>query len=223
MIFFPAALSLSHKYLRPTDFKAGTYFQELIKWFLEAMDEQGVVVVLSAGNGGYNKLTGKPDVYQAERAPVNLVTDDSPYISVGATYHDGSIAEFTTPPGIRPGAPGHNSNADDLSISMWAQGVHVYTCNTKDDPELMGFRSGTSFSAPQVVSILITPPPCASHTNLVHHFIQELANATRLLMVLLYPGRPCRLHAFVSMARGSESFQPGWRWFHWPAHEDDAG
>jgi hypothetical protein len=117
------------------------------------MDNVGAVVVLAAGNGGYDKVTGKPSYYQAERTPVNLATNDSPYIVVGATYHDGSIAEFTTP----PGAPDDDSNTNDLSISIWAQGVNVYTCNPMDNNDPMGFRAGTSYAAPQVVS-LPTPP-----------------------------------------------------------------
>jgi hypothetical protein len=145
---------MSHNNLQNTEFTGGTYFQQLIRWFLESMDRFGVVVIISAGNGGYSSNTGKPRYYQAERTPANLVTDDSPYISVGATYHDGSVAEFTTPAAIRPGEPGHDTNPDDLSISMWAQGVDIFTCKPHS-PDSMAHRSGTSFSAPIVVSLLL--------------------------------------------------------------------
>lgn len=141
------------------------------------MDKAGVVVVMAAGNGGYNKITGKPDFYQSAKTPVNLATGESPYINVGATYHDGSIAEFTTPPGSGPGGSGQGSDSDDLSISIWAQGVNVWTCTPRNVLYPMSYRSGTSFAAPMVVSLLkLTPPPfssCASRTSLFHDLIQE--------------------------------------------------
>lgn len=127
------------------------YFHEAFEFFFEQMDEAGAVVIMAAGNRGYNSETGKPDYYLSERTPVDLVTDASPYISVGATYHDGSIAEFTTP----PGTPGPDSDPDDPTISIWAQGVGVYTCVPVDlDPDdPMEERTGTSYSSPIVVSL----------------------------------------------------------------------
>lgn len=133
-----------------TAFEKSSYFGGLIEEFFRELDKKGVVVVISAGNDGYNKVTGKPDFYQADRSPQRLVTDASPYISVGATYHDGSVAEFTTPPGVGPGG-GQSDHPDTPSISIWAQGVGVYTCSPRSLLP-MSFRSGTSYAAPQVVS-----------------------------------------------------------------------
>lgn len=124
----------------------------MLETFFKELDDRGVVVVMSAGNHGYNKDTGKPDSYQEDQWPQQYVTDASPFIMVGATYHDGSIAEFTTPPAAGPDASGQSSNADAPSISIWAQGVGVYSCNLVSEPQPMGFHTGTSFAAPQVVS-----------------------------------------------------------------------
>lgn len=148
---FPIRNSLNHPSLQPTDFEKDSYYDDLLEEFFSEMDKNGVVVVISAGNYGYNKDTGKPDYYQADRSPQRFVTNASPYINVGATYHDGSIAEFTTPPGEWLGG-GQLDNPSTPSISIWAQGVGVLTCNPKQPLAPMGFRSGTSYAAPQVVS-----------------------------------------------------------------------
>lgn len=148
---------LNHCGLQPTDFAGDSYYANILEWFLLTMDWKGVVVVLGAGNQGYNKFSGRPNYYQADRAPPKFVTNASPYILVGATYHDGSIAEFTTPPGSWLGG-GQNDNPDTQSISIWAQGVGVYTCNPKSMSTPMGLRSGTSFATPQVVSTSPRPP-----------------------------------------------------------------
>lgn len=134
-----------------TDFPQDSYYGQVLYWFFQELDKVGAVVVVASGNSGYNKATGSPDWYLADRSPQKFVTDASPFITVGATYHDGSLAEFTTPPGAKPGASGQISAAEVPSISIWAQGVGVYTCNPKSsDP--MGYRSGTSYAVPQVVS-----------------------------------------------------------------------
>ncbi|KAJ0124773.1 hypothetical protein J7T55_006114 [Diaporthe amygdali] len=132
-----------------SDFPADSYYGKLYHYFFEELDKRGVVVVIAQGNGGYNKVTGTPDHYQGERSPQKFVTDASPFISVGATYHDGSVAEFSTPPGLKPGTSGPNA---DASVSIWAQGVGVYTCNPNSLVP-MGYRSGTSFSAPIVAGL----------------------------------------------------------------------
>lgn len=190
--------------------------------FFEELDDLGVVVVMATGNDGYNEETGEPDSYQADSSPQGFVTDESSFIVVGATYHDGSIAEFTTPPGVgpddsdqssSPGAPDPPRTLDTdgmPSISIWAQGVGVYSCNPKSAQSPMGFHSGTSFAAPQVVS-------CNPPTR-----VQKHVSGIRLLMVLRNPGWPCCIHAFVPLARGSEPFQPGGQSLSWSAHEDDA-
>lgn len=205
---------LKYRGLQPTDFAGDTFYARMLEWFLSTMDWKGVVVVIGAGNRGYNKLTGRPYWYQADRCPSKFVTNASPYILVGATYHDGSIAEFTTPPGAWP-LTVQNDDPDTLSISIWAQGVGVYTCNPKSMSTSMGLRSGTSFATPQVVSTSTRPslsslPWCKS------------TSAIRLLMVLVYPGRPCCLHALVSVARWPEPLQPWRQPFRWPTYEDIA-
>lgn len=161
--------------------------------FFEELDKRGVVIVMSVGNDGYNQETGEPDHYQGEILPQVLGTDKSPYIVVGATYHDGSIAEFTTPPGNRPDA---SEQGEIPSISIWAQGLDVYTCNLASAQSLMGFRDGTSVATPQVVSYY---PPTQSQTLVI---------GISLLIVLFYPGWSCCVYAFVPLARGPKSFQP---------------
>lgn len=201
----PAGISqLMCRSSQSVDFPADSYYGKLYHYFFEELDKRGVVVVIAQGNGGYNKVTGTPDHYQGERSPQKFVTDASPFISVGATYHDGSIAEFSTPPGLKPGTSGPNA---DASVSIWAQGVGVYTCNPKSLVP-MGYRSGTSFSAPIVVS-----PPW-SCINLPH--------GTEMLTVFLYPGWACCLHAVIPLAGEQEPFCLERRSLCWTTREDDA-
>lgn len=192
----PTRHSLNHPGLHPADFEKDSYYGELLEEFFSEMDKNGVVVVISAGNYGYNKDTGKPDYYQADRSPQNFVTNESPYINVGATYHDGSIVEFTTPPGEWLGG-GQLDDPSTPSISIWAQGVGVLTCNPKPLAP-MGFRSGTSYAAPQVVSAPLSQPESLELFPMTR--IHKSRSAIRLLMALPYSGWSCCLYALISLA-----------------------
>ncbi|KAJ0109318.1 hypothetical protein J7T55_009650 [Diaporthe amygdali] len=83
--------------------------------FFAEYDKMGATVVFATSNNGYNPKTKKPFHYQADLLPTSLATDNSPYISVGGVYHDGSLWEKTTPPGAAPG-----TDNSDATISFIA-------------------------------------------------------------------------------------------------------
>lgn len=103
-----------------------------------------MTIVLAAGNTGYKESTGKSSSTTSDWVPTQLIDVNSPVILVGATYHDGSLAELSTPA------------SGDVVISMYAQGVKVSTpmANTVD---YYTYFDGTSLAAPQVVSSLLIP------------------------------------------------------------------
>lgn len=120
----------------------------LLEFWFQNQNDEGTVIVMAAGNYGYDYMTDKVVQYQAESSPQKYATDTTPWIVVGGTYHDGSIWESTTPPGARPGSP-----ASDATISVWAQADDVYTCDANGAPDAMRLREGTSFAAPQVAGL----------------------------------------------------------------------
>lgn len=66
------------------DSAAGDFFE----FFFQSQNNEGVTIVMSAGNDGYDYETNTVPKYLAETSPQKFATDDSPYITVGATYHD---------------------------------------------------------------------------------------------------------------------------------------
>lgn len=121
----------------------------MLQHFFQSQDMTGVTIVMAAGNYGYDYSTNTVVKYQAESSPQKYVTDDSPFINVGGTYHDGSVWEWTTPPGARPG-----KGSSDATISVWAQADDVYTCKANAGSDAMFMREGTSFAAPQVSGLV---------------------------------------------------------------------
>lgn len=119
-----------------------------IEYFFESVDLEGTTIVMAAGNQGYNYHDNKVLRYQAETSPQKLATSSNAYINVGATYHDGSLWEWTTPAGARPGQP-----FSDSTISVWAQGDDVLTCDANGASDAMRLREGTSFAAPQMAGL----------------------------------------------------------------------
>lgn len=115
----------------------------------EKLDARGVTIVCSAGNRGYNPQTGVADAYMADNLPRALVNDESPVITVGGTYADGSLWEYSNPSGARPGQP-----ASDAVVSVYAQAVQVEICRANGGSMDAQIVDGTSVSAAQVVSDL---------------------------------------------------------------------
>lgn len=128
--------------------QAGSFME----FFFQRQEQEGTTIVMAAGNSGYDYSDDTIPKYQAEQSPQKFATDDNGYIVVGGTYHDGSIWEWTTAPGARPG-----SAASDSTTSVWAQADDVYTCDANGASNAMRLRDGTSFAAPQVVSFEIFP------------------------------------------------------------------
>lgn len=118
-----------------------------LDFFFQRQEQEGTTIVMAAGNSGYDYETNTVPRYQSEQSPQKFATDDNGYIVVGGTYHDGSIWEWTTVPGGRPGSP-----SSDATTSVWAQADEVYTCEANGASNAMSLRDGTSFAAPQVVS-----------------------------------------------------------------------
>lgn len=122
-----------------------------LEFFFQRQEQEGTAIVMAAGNSGYDYSTNTVPMYQAEQSPQKFATDDNGYIVVGGTYHDGSVWEWTTAPGGRPG-----SGSSDSTTSVWAQADDVYTCDANGASNAMRLRDGTSFAAPQVVSLEIS-------------------------------------------------------------------
>ncbi|KAJ4421908.1 hypothetical protein N0V82_003405 [Gnomoniopsis sp. IMI 355080] len=127
------------------DSNAGSF----LEFFFQRQVLEGTTIVMAAGNSGYDYSTDTVPLYQAEQSPQKYATDDNSYIVVGGTYHDGSIWEWTTVPGGRPG-----SGSSDATTSVWAQADDVYTCDANGASNAMRLRDGTSFSAPQVAGLV---------------------------------------------------------------------
>lgn len=151
-----------------------------LEFFFQRQEQEGTTIVMAAGNSGYDYSTNTVPMYQAEQSPQKFATDDNGYIVVGGTYHDGSIWEWTTAPGGRPG-----SGSSDSTTSVWAQADDVYTCDANGASNAMRLRDGTSFAAPQVVSFRAFLLTHCAHTD----------NSFRAL------GRTCGLHDILSMAK----------------------
>lgn len=130
----------------------GSAVGSMLQHFFQSQDMTGVTIVMAAGNYGYDYSTNAVVKYQAESSPQKYVSDASPFINVGGTYHDGSVWEWTTPPGARPGG---SDSFSEATISVWAQADDVWTCraNAGGANEAMFMREGTSFAAPQVAGL----------------------------------------------------------------------
>lgn len=109
------------------------------QWF-KKFDDMGMTVVTAAGNEGCslqpNKPSGAggPTSYLDIQLPKKIMTDDSPFIVVGGTYHNGEVWHHTT--------PGRGKNV----VSLWAQAVDVWG----PEPGTKGYRTdyGTSYATP---------------------------------------------------------------------------
>ena len=102
---------------------------------LKRLSDRGHVIVAAAGNGYCNLDTGGCATFVSP-AMYNLPT----LVSVGATDLDGNMAEF--------------SNRGRSIVDVWAPGVNIPAFTHRNNPNMLSFVMGTSFSAPITTAAL---------------------------------------------------------------------
>lgn len=151
------------------------------KTVLDALDRHGATVLMIAGNnGGTNdpqKQANYVPSYIDDAFPQVFATADSPTIVVGSTNNKGQLSFFTSP------------GRGNTPVTLYAQGEDVTSYDFLHGTEPWK-RSGTSFSAPIVVSDLNRKP-----------FLSEVLTFPLRLAWLLTPSVCLRTPTSVRTAR----------------------
>ncbi|KAH0484445.1 MAG: uncharacterized protein KVP18_004598 [Porospora cf. gigantea A] len=101
---------------------------------LKKLSDRGHVIVAAAGNGYCNLDSGDCEFVSPAMYDVPTL------VSVGASDLDGNMAEF--------------SNRGRSIVDVWAPGVNIPTFSDGENPNLLSFANGTSFSAPITTAAL---------------------------------------------------------------------
>lgn len=116
--------------------------------FLPLIEAAGVSIVAAAGNEGELKKATDPTIYLDQTSPGSIGTETNSVITVGGVNNAGAYWPGTTPCRARHAG----------SITVYAQAVDVYIAiSHPTDVDIYLVRSGTSYSAPAVVRIMVSP------------------------------------------------------------------
>jgi hypothetical protein len=132
------------------------WWEQTWRTWTAAFNALGATFVVPVANSGWDPDTEAIQFYMAEEMPERWIGDADPVITVAGVFPDGSLSEYNSPPGNRPGAP-HS----DVKPTLYAISEDVETCSSDGTIRL---AAGNSFAAPQVVSTsndLKMPPKSA--------------------------------------------------------------
>ncbi|KAK4452608.1 hypothetical protein QBC34DRAFT_455462 [Podospora aff. communis PSN243] len=141
--------------------------------FQDFCRENGVIIVMAAGDEGWTRDPAQ-QVYMGDMVPQRFAGPDSEIIAVGGVYHDGSMIQWQTQPGVTITLPGggrggiqpyrgapcpaeirakwHDDGycfggVDIFAPAFKLQTIRAYACVIYGAP---AFVSGTHFAAAQV-------------------------------------------------------------------------